>query len=198
MLNIKPWIKLFVLVGLALLITGCQSVNMPKVEDMLTNFDKSLPGLWRLVTAGSYIMGIAFILRGVYALKVYGDLRTMMSTQTNLKSTLMLFLVGSALMFTDTIFRNVMMTTFGTTEVSPIGYQSSPLGFSGQSMHVILRFVQLIGLISFIRGWIALTQAQQPGGHSSMGKAFTHILGGTLAINIEGTRNVLMGTFGIS
>lgn len=181
---------------LCLFLVGCQGVQFPSIDQMITNLGSSLSGIWRLVTASSYILGMIFIFRGVYQLKLYGDLRTMMSTQTNFKATLMLFLVGAMLIFYQPATEVFMMSAFGTSKATPIGYGNHPLGISS-SMGVILKFVQIIGFISFIRGWIYLTQASQ-GGQSTFGKAITHIVGGILAINIEGTANVLQATFGIT
>jgi hypothetical protein len=60
-----------------------------------------------------------------------------------------------------------------------------------------LLFVQLIGTISFIKGWVNLTHTSNPNGRSSMGKAVTHIVAGLLAINIEGTKEILQASFGM-
>lgn len=179
------------------LLSGCQNFSVPDVTDMLKTFDLSINGLWSLATAAGRLIGMAFIMRGVYQLKVYGDLRTMMSTQTNLKSTLMLFFVGVALMFSTNMLQTMMLTTFGYASPLEIKGVENKY-FSAESMRVILHFVQFIGLVSFIRGFIYLTQSQNSGGHHSFGKALTHIFGGTLAINIQGTSNVLKASFGIA
>lgn len=179
------------------LLSGCQNASMPDVTNMLRTFNLSISGLWSLATSASYLLGIAFILRGVYQLKVYGDLRTMMSTQTNLKSTLVLFFVGAALIFSTNTLQTMMLTTFGYASPLEIRGVENKY-FSAESMQVILHFVQFIGLVSFIRGWIYLTQSQNSGGHHTFGKALTHIFGGVLAINIQGTSNVLKATFGLA
>lgn len=190
--------QLFAVGVLFTLAEGCSTTSstFPTLQTMLINASSQFPAIWKLVTAAAYLMGVAFILRGVYQLKVYGDLRTMMSTQTNLKQTLIVLIVGTVLMYIPTAFRSAMMSTFGTTVPEAIPYQSQG-DISGEAMNAIMKFVQLIGIISFIRGWIYLTHASNPGGHSSFGKGITHIIGGLLAVNIEGTKEALQATTGV-
>lgn len=195
MIILKHVYKLITLIAFCFFLVGCQGVQFPAVDQMIANFGSSLSGIWRLVTGASYLLGIVFIFRGVYQLKLYGDLRTMMSTQTNFKATLMLFFVGAVLLFYQPATEMIMMSSFGTSNATPIGYSNSPLGL-GASVRVVLKFVQIIGFVSFIRGWIYFTQANQ-GGQNHFGKAITHIVGGILAINIEGTADVLKASFGV-
>jgi len=190
--------QLFAVGVLFTLAAGCSSnanSSFPTLQTMIINASSQFPAIWKLVTAAAYLMGIAFILRGVYQLKVYGDLRTMMSTQTNLKQTLIVLIVGTVLMYIPTAFQSAMVSTFGTSVPDVIPYKAEG-EISAQAMNAIMKFVQLIGIISFIRGWVQLTHASQ-GGHSSFGKGITHIIGGLLAVNIEGTRNALEATVGV-
>lgn len=182
-----------------LLLSGCANVKFPKVESMLVNVTNEFPNIYRLITATAYLMGIAFIFRGVYQLKVYGDLRTMMSVQTNFKATMMVFFAGAALLYTPTAFKSMLLSTFATTTVTdPMSYQPAKGLWSPWASEAVLRFIQLIGTISFIRGWVFLTHTSNPNGRSTFGKAVTHIIAGLLAINIEGTREMLQASFGIS
>src|SRR5579862_149602 len=98
-------IKNLSLLLICFLLGGCSEVKFPRVEDMLVNVTNEFPNIYHLVTATAYIMGIAFIFRGVYQLKVYGDLRTMMSVQTNFKATMMVFFAGAALLYAPTAFK---------------------------------------------------------------------------------------------
>ncbi|WP_010597188.1 hypothetical protein [Rickettsiella massiliensis] len=92
MLNLKNTTKVIGVFLIFLLLAGCTGGKFPKVETMLTRLNGEFPSFYRLITASAYMIGIAFIFRGVYQLKVYGDLRTMMSVQTNFKATMLLFL----------------------------------------------------------------------------------------------------------
>jgi intracellular multiplication protein IcmC len=180
---------------LSMFLVGCQGGQFPSLDQFIVNFSASFSGIWKLITAASTLLGLMCFFRGIHGLKVYGDMRTMMSTQANLKATLMLLLVGTVLLFYKPATQMFMMSTFGTDTISPISYSNSQLGFGVVTMNAILKFVQIIGFVSFIRGWMYFTQPNQ-GGQSHFGKALTHIIGGVLAINVQGTANVLQGTFG--
>jgi intracellular multiplication protein IcmC len=198
MLNLKSAVKASGVFLFCLLLTGCTGANFPRVESMLVNLSTEFPAFYRLITASAYILGVAFIFRGVYQLKVYGDLRTMMSVQTNFKATMMLFFAGAALLYAPTAFKSMLLSTFATTSMSdPMSYQPSGGILSPLASSAVLRFIQLIGTISFIRGWVHLAHSSNPNGRSTLGKAVTHILAGLLAINIEGTRQILQASFGM-
>lgn len=198
MLNLKNTTKVIGVFLIFLLLAGCTGGKFPKVETMLIRLDGEFPSFYRLITASAYMIGIAFIFRGVYQLKVYGDLRTMMSVQTNFKATMLLFFAGAALLYAPTAFKSMLLSTFATTSVTdPMGYQPSGGIWNPLASAAVLRFIQLIGTISFIRGWVHLAHSSNPNGRSTFGKAVTHIIAGLLAINIEGTRQMLQASFGM-
>ncbi|WP_342146699.1 type IV secretion protein IcmC [Rickettsiella endosymbiont of Aleochara curtula] len=182
-----------------LLLSGCsKGIDYPNIEHMLLTVTDQFPNIYRLITALAYLMGIAFIFRGVYQLKVYGDLRTMMSVQTNFKATMMVFFAGTALLYAPTAFKSMMLSTFATTSVEdPMSYAPATSLSTLLASRAVLLFVQLIGTISFIKGWVSLTHVSNPNGRSTMGKAVTHIVAGLLAINIEGTKQMLEASFGM-
>ncbi len=194
----KQWRNALFLLS-CLLLSGCgDSSKYASVEHMLLTMTDQFPNIYRLITALAYLMGIAFIFRGVYQLKVYGDLRTMMSVQTNFKATMMVFFAGTALLYAPTAFKSMMLSTFATTDVlDPMSYAPAHNLSTLLASRAVLLFVQLIGTISFIKGWVSLTHVSNPNGRSSMGKAVTHIVAGLLAINIEGTREILKASFGM-
>jgi intracellular multiplication protein IcmC len=144
-------------------------------------------------TASAYLFGLVFIFRGVYGLKVYGDMRTMMSSGSNIKGPLILLLVGSALMFFPTTKSVFLETTFGVGQQTPLSYDSVT-GMDVQTFRALLGFVQLVGVISFVRGWIILAHSASPSSQSQFPKAIIHIIAGLLAINIQGTINVVNAT----
>jgi intracellular multiplication protein IcmC len=193
----KYWKNILFLLS-CLFLSGCSGVHYAHVENMLMTLSNQFPNIYRLITALSYLMGIAFIFRGIYQLKVYGDLRTMMSVQTNFKATMMVFFAGTALLYAPTAFQSMMLSTFATTNViDPMSYVPASNLSTFLASQAVLRFIQLIGTISFIKGWVSLTHVSNPNGRSTMGKAVTHIVAGLLAINIEGTKEMLEASLGI-
>ena len=170
--------------------------------DILKNIASNMESVEKLVSGAAYLIGIAFAFKGIYSLKVYGEARSMSSSQTGLKEPLAYLLVGALLIFLPSTFEMMMNTTFGYSSVlayAPISSNSDTLSWLfgpdssvGRPLAVI---IQTIGLIAFIRGWVLIaksaSQGQQAG---SMGKGFMHVFGGILAMNIIGTLEIITNT----
>lgn len=174
-----------------LLLSGC---GFHPKADVPSHINSQLENIWNFTVGAARLTGVVFIFRAVYQLKVYGDLRTMMSVQTNFKSTMMLFFVGTMLFGFGRTISTMLMTIFAISKPIPLGYSGSEI-FSVTGSQTVLHFVQVIGIISFLRGWVQLAQTSNPNGRNTFGKALTHIVAGILAVNIEGTRQLLAATF---
>lgn len=174
--------------------------SVTDAKTMLINISKFVPDFWRLITAGAYLLGILFIFKAFYKLKVYGEARAMMSSQSSMKEPATYILVGSALMYYPTMRDRMVTTVFGDDSILKYSDWSGPNSMKGYSTEAIFMIVQLIGLIAFIRGWILLshTAGQQGAQPGTFGKALTHIFGGVLAMNIVGTINILQTSLGVS
>jgi intracellular multiplication protein IcmC len=61
-----------------------------------------------------------------------------------------------------------------------------------------LTFVQVIGVIAFVRGWLILKKVVEGSGNVSLAQGLTHILGGVLAINIFQFLLIMDHTFGLN
>jgi intracellular multiplication protein IcmC len=189
------WLR-FILFGGAMLLslTGCSDVDLPSADTMIENLADSMPAIIAMLSAAAYIMGFFFILMGVYGLKQYGELRTMMSSSTSLSGPLITLAVGGGLIFLPTTVDVGMATIFGTASTSPI---SIPTDITGDEdlLNAVVAIVKVVGIVAFIRGMIMLNnvggQGAQPG---TMGKALTHIVGGLLAINMWGFWEVIEST----
>ena len=73
---------------------------------------------------------------------------------------------------------------YATSASSDLGYANLGGSEWAQLINTIVQFIQLVGLISFIRGWFILSQAGGSGAQQgSFGKGIIHIIGGILAIN---------------
>ena len=170
--------------------------------DILTNIANSLLPVQRLLSAGAYFVGILFIMKAIYSLKVYGESRTMMSSSSNIKEPMLYFLVGSMLLFMPTGVSVLVSSSFGYDSIlayAPVTSGSSTINMlfgadsaMGRPLSVLIR---TIGVFAFIRGWILVARAggqgQQPGG---LGKGMIHVFGGILAMNIVGTLEMINNT----
>ena len=176
--------------GLAQAASGVDAIQM------LTNLSRSYPALWFMLTGACYVIGFAFAMRGVYYLKQYGEMRTMMASNTSLKTPIAFFIVAAVLIYTPAGFHILSRTVFGYS--SPLAYSDVTSGMNPVVLGAITGLVSIIGLIAFIRGWLILVaNAEHPGGQATLGKALTHIIGGLLAMNILGVVDIIWSTFGL-
>ena len=161
---------------------------------MLIRFSNSYPAIWGMLTGVCYIIGFCLSLKAVYSLKIYGDMRTMTSTQTSIMGPLTMFIVAAVLIFIPSAFHVLNYTVFGYN--SPLSYTQAQTTINPVVIKALVGIVQIVGLIAFIRGWLILSaHAQHPGGQATLGKALTHIIGGLLAVNILGVVDVIWNTF---
>ncbi len=166
------------------------------LDTMLTNLSETFPSLIRLVTATSYVIGIGLAWNAIYKLKQYGEMRTMMSANTDLRGPIVLIIVAVALLYLPSTLITMRTTAFGTE--NPLAYNFETGSPWDDFVAVIILFVQLVGLVAFIRGWLLLvrvgTQGAQPG---TTTKAIVHIIGGIFAINVDATAKLVAETLGI-
>lgn len=194
--NLAKIILRFAIIAAVAALSGCSSSPLD-FQTMLINLSKSYPAIWKLTTAAAYIIGFGFVSKAIYSLKVYGEARTMMSNSTSLKGPLTFLFTGTALIFSPQIFKDLLLSTFGTSQITPLLYGTPPPGWTQQSITALLGLVQVVGVIAFIRGWIYLARSGEQGAQqNTFGKGLTHIIGGILCINIVATRDVIWNTFG--
>lgn len=189
---------LFLLIPV-LLPLNAYAVTFPSLSEMLDNINNQLPYLWEVVTAFAYITGFFFIFRGIFHLKQYGDPQSQMSGGKNLHPALLSLIIGAALVYVPTAIQTSLVSVFGTD--APMAYPTgSGLDPSFTELgQIIVSIIQFMGVVAFIRGLMQFHRLgagqAQPG---TFGKGLTHIIGGTLALNVVGTANVLASTLGIS
>jgi intracellular multiplication protein IcmC len=195
MLNFNDCMKGLCLLALAALLSGCDISLKPGTLYILS---QNFPALWKLTTAFAYLAGIIFLFRAVFQLKQYGDMTAMRASGTTIKGPIILFICGAALMFLPTVKSSILVSTFGYgQQLQPLQYSASGV-VDPKAVKALLQLMQLMGIISFVRGWIQLSHMANPsGGQHSVGKATTHIIGGILLVNIQGTINTMQTTFGI-
>ena len=185
------WLLFFLFATLA----GCTVNNNPvNLQVFLNRLSKSYNELEHLITAWAYLTGMMFGCYALFQLKIYGEMRTMMSGHANIFRPLMYLVVCVALMYLPSTLGTMMMTTFGTSSATPLSWSDvDEVGVHGYKLAItpaLLGLVRLVGIVAFIRGWILLTRITEQGQHN-FGKAATHIIGGVLLINIVGVGNML-------
>lgn len=172
---------------------------MADATQILINLSDSLGPVSQLISGAAYLIGISFAFKALYHLKIYGELRTMMSSNTSFKEPMAYLFVAAIFIFLPTGVSLIMSTTFGYA--NPLAYSEWPsAGGTSVSpgMIAVFRLVQVIGLIAFIRGWIFIVKSQGQGAQGGFGKGLTHIFGGIAGMNIIGTAQVISATLGIN
>jgi intracellular multiplication protein IcmC len=194
----KLTLFLILLSVLVMMPTFAQQTPSPistlSAADMIKRISEQIPSLMQMVTALAYVMGMYFIFYGVLKLKQYGEQRSMMTQEHQLKGPLTFIIVGAFLLYLPTSVQ-VGLSTFWT-DPNPYGYVQNDDEWQ-QFFNACFLIVQLVGTIAFIRGLVLLSQL---GGHAQPGtfaRGITHIVGGVFCINIYEFVQVIFNTLGI-
>lgn len=176
----------------------------PGLDQMLRGFVNNIEEPLKMAaSAAALLSGLYMIVRGLMKASKYGtDPKThsMHSVLTYLGFGALLISIGQNL---DTM----LATLFGTSAVAPStvinwGKLDAIVGGGGISqrfkdaVNAALLFVQLIGCIAFVRGWLLMKKVVEGAGNVNLAQAMTHILGGVAAINIYQFLIAMDYTFG--
>lgn len=168
--------------------------NAETLDGILANITSSLPGLYRLIAALSYVLGVFFMVRAVMRLNVYGKMTVFMASQAQFGPTVLYFLIGMGLLYFPTLIDITNVTIFNQPGTSILQYPTNTDAQWESFINPLIDVVRFVGYIAFLRGWILLSKIGGQGQPNTLGKALMHILGGLLAINIVGTINVVHQT----
>jgi hypothetical protein len=174
------------------------------LDQMLAGFVSNIhQPLLSLVSIIAIVCGIWMLVKGTMKASKYGidpKAHSIHHITVNL-------VFGAILLTIGTSLTTVLSSVFGSsaiTEVSPSlvlgwGFVQSLGGGSTQFANAVsaaLIFFQLIGAIAFVRGWLIMKKVVEGTGNNTMGQGITHIVGGTLAINIAAFLQIMDTTFG--
>jgi intracellular multiplication protein IcmC len=191
----KTVVRITLIVAISVLLSSCEHTNTGDLASMLMNVQKNLQPVWQMLVALSYTLGIIFVGVAIFKLKQYGQMTVMMSTHASLGGTMAYFLVGIGLLFLPTLLNTWMITAWAYNLDDISGTEA---GHYADFLKPITQIIQVIGLISFLRGWISLTRLGGGGQPGTLSKGIMHIVGGILAINVTGTIDMLKATMGIT
>lgn len=174
------------------------------LDIMAQNFVKNIYGpIFDLLALLGYIVGVTFIFTGILRMSKSGA----GAQGSDPKSILVLLVMGSVLMSVSSMLPTIGATLFGGT-----GKVNSMSSFSGidwsgivgsgadtkaadATIQALLAFIQIVGGIAFLRGWLLIKKASE-GGQATIPQGATHIIGGAMAINIDVMLDVFDNTFG--
>jgi intracellular multiplication protein IcmC len=159
----------------------------------IQNISDKIPHFWLIVTSASKLIGFFFAFQAVMQFRRIGEQRMGMGGSEGWGKPIMSAFIALVFLYWPTVVDMMNIAVYGRTEI--FGYADVIPGIK-EEYKVIVEvaggIIQLIGYISFIRGWVLLARVGQHGGQpGAFGKAMMHIIGGLLAINIFGTLTLL-------
>lgn len=186
---------------------GCAAgavVGASSLDVMMQNLVKNIHGpMFKLLSMISVIVGLTFIVKGLFAgVKTGTDPRA-----SSPKIIIVNLVIGAILISIGSVLPDILKTLFGDASVSNMssfsGIAWSSFVGSGvnttaadNTVKAILAFIQIIGGISFLRGWLIVKAAVEGGGQATIPQGVTHIVGGAMAINIDAMLKIIDKTFG--
>lgn len=164
-----------------------------------------IPLLQAVIVAICFIIGLIFIARAIPRMAIVFESRAagLSPMGTSYKGPAVSFFIGSLLISLSATISAFLMTFYrqdqavAASEIfayAPTIAESLTHDVTSRAIIGLLRFVQFIGLIGFVRGLFILNMASNTGTIGETGRGITHLIGGTLAMNIV----VLLGMFEVS
>lgn len=175
--------------------SGSPAQGAGDIAGMAIALSKSLPGMMKIATYAAATAGAFFLLRALFMLPQVEQGRETMSK-------VVWMMVAGVGLWSLMPMISTSMATMGMGAGDPANIltakysQADGGGFDG-TIAAVLAFVQFLGLIAFIRGMMIL-KAMGENKDGAMGRALTHILGGSAAMNITFTIKMLATTMGAS
>jgi intracellular multiplication protein IcmC len=146
-----------------------------------------------------YVVGVGLSIAAVMKLKKYGTRTAFMSVEMSMVGPFLQFFIGVGLFYMPYFISAINLTIFTSSGVqNELGYSVTGVDYNTY-IEPVLGIIQIIGIIAFMRGWLLLAKATNPGQQpGAISKGVTHIVGGILAVNIRTFITVIYQTLGLS
>lgn len=145
------------------------------------------------------MMGLALFIGGVFQLKRYGEMRTMMSSQMSMAGPLMMLISGIAMLCAPLMMGTVLVSFWGPGGASDLPYDGDTGSGWAQYIEPVLMLIRLVGVYAFMRAFVMAAKTgsghAQPG---TTGKVLTQLFAGILCVHIMGTIQLMESIFGFS
>ncbi len=152
-------------------------MNIPDLMTMLGNISQALFPIQHLISGGSYLLGIIFIMSALRRYKSVGE----RGSQESSFIPTMYLMFGVALIYLPSTMSTLANTAFGSDNILTYTSYSKTDIYS-----VIGLFIRVAGLIWFIRGSVLLAHASNPGVQEGP-KGLVFLIAGILALNFDNT-----------
>lgn len=150
-----------------------------------------------IMQAIAVLTGLALFVTGLFQLKRYGEMRTMMSAQMSIFAPLMTLVAGVAMLCLPLMMGTALVAFWGPTGVTDLPYDGETNTGWSQYVPAVLMLIRLVGVYAFMRGFVM--SAKTGSGHAppgTVGKALVFIFGGILCVHIMGTVKLIESIFG--
>jgi hypothetical protein len=117
--------------------------------------------------------------------------------------TIMTFLTAGALFSLDALMGAFQVSLFDNVKTANYAIVGTLTGSANADDHVtavisaILGFMVIVGWISFVRGLFIFRDVAEGSQQASIMAAFTHLIGGAVAVNLGALLNAVQSTFGL-
>jgi intracellular multiplication protein IcmC len=164
---------------------------------MLASLKNNIQPVIYLIKAIGYVVGFWLIISAIMDLKKIGQSQSATTTESGLGGPLMRMALGIALIYYPSTISIAVSTLGGDGSI--VGYTPASSDTFGSAKQGVLLLVQAIGYVSFIRGFVTLSNSTKSGAQQgTVGKGVMYVVGGILAINIVATIQMLGNTLGVT
>lgn len=188
------------LLGLALVFASLPAwADSGDVSDLPGILVNNLGIISDIMQTIAILLGLGLFVGGMFQLKRYGEMRTMMSSQMSIAGPVMTLLAGVALLCSPLFIGTLLVSFWGSGGITDLPYDGDTSNGWAQYVPAVLMLVRLIGVYSFMRGFVMAAKTgsghAQPG---TTGKVLTMIFAGILCVHIMGTIQLVESLFGFS
>lgn len=190
------------LIPLLVLTPLAAQTSTTNIYTVLSNLNQNLEKFDQLLFAVMYILGIIFCFLSMSKLRRMAAKNAFQGGgEGNASGPVIQFFIGIFLLYSPTLLEIASVSLFTNTD-SILAYSSNTSSGSltdiYNNMYIL---IQTIGLIVLIRGFLMLNrvaQGQQSAQGGTYTKAMMFIFVAILAINIDITTSIVLGTLGLS
>ncbi|MBU2838726.1 hypothetical protein HF670_03940 [Acidithiobacillus thiooxidans] len=160
---------------------------------MFAHLGGSLPPVLKMVFGLSYVIGGAYVFIALRRLWKMGSGDPHIHTE----SIVMGMAIAGCLIAAPTAVGADIGTFFVTNTPSPLQYTGPGGTEMTTAVKAIVLFIQIVGVIAIIRGFMILRATAHGNSRSTVSKGAIHIIGGAFAANVVGAALMLGNTVGI-
>jgi intracellular multiplication protein IcmC len=181
--------------AMASLPAWADSGSIGNLPDILVN---NLNIIADIIQTLAILIGLSLFVGGMFQLKRYGEMRTMMSSQMSIFGPLMTLISGVAMLFSPLMIGTALVAFWGQGGANDIPYAAD--GATGWQQYItpVLMLVRLVGVYAMMRGFVMA--AKTGSGHAppgTIGKVLVHIFAGILCVHIVGTVDLIGSIIGV-